>query len=63
MRRSCRVASNERWTTFVPFEQEDIVSVLSSWPGRGRVWGYWAYFEDFGVQLRFWENASAVHMS
>jgi hypothetical protein len=51
------VASNERWTTFVPSENDEITKSVSLLPGLTL---HWIYFEDFGLGLNFWENSKEL---
>ena len=46
------VASNERWTSFVPIEQDGINELAAAVPGLALSW---LYAEDFGLGMTFFE--------
>lgn len=51
------VASNERWTTFVPLEDDAGTSILLAAPVLGL---RWTYFEDFGLGLAFFDAGAEL---
>jgi hypothetical protein len=49
--------SNGHWTTFVPLEEEEGLTMLAHSGGLAL---RWIYFQDFGLGLEFWDGGAEL---